>query len=496
MRTLLPIVLLCVASVSIAQTTIPREKILEFDSYVDRVRQEWGVPGMSIVVVQGGKVLFKKGYGVRELGKPDAVNTQTLFSCASTTKAMTATLLGILVDAGKLSWDDPVQRYIPELKLYDPYVSRELRIRDLLLHNTGLGSTDFLSGYMDISADETFQKLALVEPAYSFRSSYEYQNTMYAVAGRVIEKLTGQSWRAAMIEHVFRPLGMVRTFPSRSLADSSNMTRPHYPVQGSIKVLKYGRESPIGSAGAVWSCADDMGIWVQCMLDSSKYEGGRLLKPETWAEIFRPQTMFPGSEYPTLALLKPHWQTYSLGWYQHDYKGKLVQFHTGSIAGLTAIIGLLPEENLGVFVFGNYDHAEVRHAIMYHTFDWFALGVARDWNQAFKALYAQLDAEARQRQEAFQAQRVMHTQPSLPLSAYAATYTSPLYGTAEVSLQGAMLTFRINNIVVATLPHWHFDTFYGEYGQWNQYRALAHFTLSAAGKPDMLRFNGLEFKMQ
>ncbi len=477
-----------------AQSQIPLEKIREFDQYVERVRQEWEVPGMAITVVKDGKVLLKKGYGVRELGQPDRVDTQTLFSCASTTKAMTAAVLGILVDEGKIAWDDPVREYIPELTLYDPYVTRELRIRDLLLHNTGLPGTDFLSGAMAISAEETFRKLALVKPAYSFRSSYEYQNTMYAVAGHLIERVEGKQWTEVMIEKMFKPLGMIHTVPRRALANTANMTKPHFPVNGKIQVLNYGRESPIGSAGAVWSCADDMTLWVKCMLDSSKYEGGRLLKPETWKEILRPQTMFPESEYPTLSILKPHWQTYSLGWYQHDYKGKIVYFHTGSIAGLTAIIGLLPEENLGVFVFGNYDHAEVRHAIMYHTFDWFALGLTRDWNQEFKILYTRLREEEAQRQLNFENQRVLNTKSSLPLSSYEGVYSSLLYGKAEVAVEGDRLKFNVNNVILATLPHWHFDTFFGTYGQWHQYKALTIFTLGVSGKPDVLLFNGLEFR--
>ncbi|MEO8473792.1 MAG: serine hydrolase [Chryseolinea sp.] len=490
---LLAIAVLCSFAIN-AQKTIPEKQIREFDNYINQVMKEWEVPGLSITVVKDGKVLLTKGYGVRELGQPGAVDAHTLFACASTTKAMTATVLGMLVDEGKLSWDDPVTKYIPELRLYDPYVTRELRVRDLLLHNTGLASTDYFSSVMDITVSDILKKLVLVKPAYSFRAGYEYQNTMYTLAGLITERVAGKKWSDVMTERLFKPLGMTETVPTRSLSKSSNMTKPHFPVKGEKKILNYLEDSEIGAAGGVWSSAQDITKWVVAMLDSGKYAGGRLVKKETFIEMFKPQTIFPSNEYPTLSILKPNWLTYGFGWYQHDYKGKKINFHTGSLPGLTAIIGLIPEENFGVYIFGNYDHAEVRHALMYMAFDWFALGGTRDWNAEFKKLYGSIRKKNQDLEAAFEKDRVANTKTTLKIDAYAGSYTSELYGKVEIIAEEGKLKLDINNkFIVVDLPHWHYDTFHGPMGEAGQYDLTATFWIDAAGKVSSLDLSGLTF---
>lgn len=334
----------------------------EFDAYVEQARTSWKVPGLAIAVVKDGKVIFKKGYGVRQLGQPDKVDTQTLFACASTTKAMTATCMGMLVDEGKVNWDDAVIKYLPDFKLYDPYVTRELKIRDLFTHNSGVGNADFLWDIMDISSDEILKKMGNVKPSYSLRSSFIYQNIFYLAAGKVIEKVSGQPWEKFIVSRIFEPLGMTRTVAMRKDVKDPNQTSAHFLVHNAITVIEHSSADAVGPAGSVWSCADDMSKWMLCMLDSSKYEGGkRLVTAKTWMEMFKPQVMVtPSQFYPTAQLTKPNWTTYGLGWFQQDYKGHKVNFHTGSLFGAIAINGQLPDEKLGVYVFGNYDHAEVR----------------------------------------------------------------------------------------------------------------------------------------
>ncbi|WP_138482043.1 serine hydrolase [Dyadobacter bucti] len=494
MKRLFAVLFLLTAFGSQAQKTISARQIQEFDSYVETVRKEWGVPGMSIAVVKDNQVILKKGYGVREIGKPEKVDTQTLFACASTTKAMTVILMGMLVDEGKVRWDDPVYKYLPELQFSDPYTTREIRVRDLLIHNTGIGSTDFFTGYMNIPVNEMLRRMIYVKPQYPVRGGFVYQNIMYSAAGRIIERITGKLWSDVIQERIFTPLGMTQTAPKRKFIKTNNVTRPHDSVNGTIQVLEYGNDSEIGSAGAVWSSADDMSKWIICMLDSSKYAGGRLVKPETWNEIFKAQNFFPASEYPTMEILKPSWMTYGLGWYQHDYKGKKLNFHTGSLSGLTAITAQLPEEKFAIYIFGNYDHAEVRHVLMYKAIDHFILGGNRDWNKEFKTLYSKLKDEQRKREQELIAKRVPDTSPSLPLAQYAGRYESPLYGEAEVNLSGKQLVCNVNNVVKATVSHWHYDTFMGPYEKASDNKATARFSLNSSGKVDILFFNGMEFR--
>lgn len=245
------------------------QKIKEFDAYIEKSRQDWRAPGMAVAVVKDGKVLLQKGYGVRELGKENKVDAQTLFSCASTTKAMTAVCMGMLVDEGKIKWEDRVIDYLPEYQLYDPTTTRELRILDLFLHNSGVGNADYLWTFMDIPAKEMLDRMRLVKPSYSLRSSFIYQNLFYVAAGEVIEKVSGKPWEAFIQEKIFTPLGMNRTAPKRKYIKDNNQVVPHYEVNKKIKPITYTQDHAIGSAGSVWSSAEDMAKWMICMLDSS-----------------------------------------------------------------------------------------------------------------------------------------------------------------------------------------------------------------------------------
>jgi CubicO group peptidase (beta-lactamase class C family) len=476
----------------LAQPLIAQLK--EFDAYVEKSRVEWQVPGMAVAVVKDGKVIFAKGYGVRQLGTKNMVDTQTLFACASTTKAMTAACMGILVDEGKVKWDDTVIKYLPEFQLADPYVTRELKIRDLFTHNSGVGNTDFLWSVMNIPSDEVLRKMQQVEPSYSLRSSFIYQNIFYLAAGKVIERLSGQKWEDFIQARIFQPLKMARTFSTSKKAQDPNHSKPHYMVNGLIKAIEPTSADEIGPAGSVHASIEDMGKWMACMLDSSKYDGGRLLKASTWKELFKPQVLVPANEfYPTMQLIKPNWTTYGLGWFQHDYKGKKINYHTGSLAGEVAIHAQLPDSKLGVYVFGNYDHAEVRHALVYKTFDLFALGGNRDWSTEFLKLYTGLKQQGEKEEKNFEAKRVANTNPTKPLEEYAGKYTDPLYGELEITASNGALKFTANNFLKATLSHWHYDTFRGMYEKDWYGNALANFCLDTSGKIEKVYFEGMEF---
>ena len=470
----------------------------EFDTYVEQARNSWQVPGLAIAVVKDGKVIFKKGFGVRQLGQPDKVDIQTLFACASTTKAMTAMCMGMLVDEGKVNWDDAVIKYLPDFQLYDPYVTRELKIRDLFTHNSGVGNADFLWDVMDISSDEILRKMAEVKPSYSLRSSFIYQNIFYLAAGKVIEKQSGLPWEKFIASRIFEPLGMTRTVPLLKNVKDSNKTAAHFLVHNSITVIDHSSADAVGPAGSVWSCIDDISKWVLCMLDSGKYEGGkRLVTPNTWREMVKPHVMVTPSEfYPTAQLTKPNWMTYGLGWFQQDYKGKKVNFHTGSLAGATAIHGQIPDEKIGIYIFGNYDHAEVRHALMFKAFDLFALGGTRDWSADFLKLYGGIRSQGEKSLKDFEAKRVANTSPALPLEQYAGRYTDPLYGELNVTVQNKKVLINLNNIVKATLEHWHYDTFRGEYEKLWYGNAIANFSLNQEGQLEKIEFEGMAFKKQ
>ena len=190
---------------------------------------------------------------------------------------------------------------------------------------------------------------------------------MYMVAGEVIHKVSGISWDKFIKDSLFTPLGMNHTYPNyrQSLAYNNHIT-PHYMYDDSVvETIPFIDSKTVDAAGGVWSCANDINKWMMFMLDSAKVNGKHLLKQETYAELFKPQSLVTKDEfYITQQLTKPHWTTYGLGWFQEDYKGKMVEFHTGSLDGAVAIVGLIPDENFGVYIFANMDHTEIRHALI------------------------------------------------------------------------------------------------------------------------------------
>jgi CubicO group peptidase (beta-lactamase class C family) len=498
MRKLLLLGLLALSTALPAQkkaTSDLDKKIKEFDTYVQATLKQWEVPGAGVAVVKDGKVIYLKAIGTRDLNTGAPANTETLFSIGSTTKAMTAVCLGILVDEGKLDWNDPVMKYLPEFQLYEPYVTKELKVRDLLLHNSGVGNTDYLWGSMNIPEDEILRRMRMVKPTYSFRGGFIYQNIFYIAAGKVIEKVSGQNWHQFIQARIFQPLGMTRTATKLKNIKDDNYTKPHYRLQGKIQVIGYTNDDEVSAAGSVWSSIADMSKWTLCMLDSSKYPGGRLLKPLTWAEMFKPHTFVTASQfYPTQQLTKPNWMTYGLGWFQQDYKGHKINYHTGSLAGLIALHAQLPDASLGYYFLGNLDHAEVRHALMYKAFDLFSLGGTRDWSTEIKTLYTDLNDRQEKQLASLEAQRVKDTRPSLPLSDYAGKYTDPLYGTVEVSVQGNGLRINMNGIETGTVEHWNFDSFYGPWDKSWYGKFVVQFKLTVFGKVESLMLDGAEFK--
>jgi CubicO group peptidase (beta-lactamase class C family) len=435
--------------------------------YTRRVVADWEVPGLAIAVVKDGETVFAEGYGVTTLGGAEAVDADTLFAIGSTTKAMTAALLGTAVDAGNLDWDDRVVDHLPAFRLHDPWVTRELTVRDLLTHRAGLGNADLLWYGAARSRAEIVEKLALVEPAYSMRDGFIYQNVMYIVAGELAAAIGGTTWEELLATRLFEPLGMTRTRPTLGqTATLSNVARPHDEVPDGaggerLAVIENASVDAAGPAGSVWSSVSDMSRWIRMLLAEGAVGERRVLSQDTVAELFEPQAFVDiATYYPAVEIIDPRWMTYGLGWFQLDYRGHAVQFHTGSIDGMAAIVGLVPEQDLGVVVLENRDHAECRHALMWKVIDLWAGDLeGRDWSAELRELYAgvaEREEEARREQLAG---RVEGTTPSLAPEAYAGSYTSPLYDTAEVLHVDGGLRLEVGPGLSGNLTHWHYDTF-------------------------------------
>ncbi|MFN8571593.1 MAG: serine hydrolase [Gemmatimonadaceae bacterium] len=460
-----------------------------FDAYVAQGVKEWGVPGLAIAIVKDDSVVFAKGYGVRRLGGSEPVNEHTLFAIGSTTKAMTAASLGMLVDEGKVRWDEPVLSYLPTLQLYDPVMTRELTVRDLLTHHSGLPGTDLLWSGGDFSTQEIVRRMRFVKPFASFRNGYSYMNVQYAMAGEVLRAASGVSWSDFVSQRIFAPLGMRETVPSlAATATLPNVATPHMVIHDTLRVIDNRPVDPVAPAGAIWSSVSDMAKWMRFVLDSGRVSGRRLLSESTYRDWMSPQVIVPPAEfYPTTRLTRPHYTAYGLGWFLQDYHGQAVSMHTGSIDGMIAILGLIPDQRVGVYVLANRDHAELRHALMWRVFDMYTTGIGRDWSRDLKALYDSLESRGKAAEQAFIASRVPGTRPSLPLDRYAGTYADSLMGAATVTMENGVLRLHVGKGFVGRLEHWHYDTFKAV---WDDERAgytLVNFTVDAAGNVAEMR---------
>ncbi len=489
-----------VSAAAAARPPAPKpDPLLGFDAQVAQAVRDWRAPGFAIAIVKDGALIFAKGYGVRELGKAEAVDTHTLFAIGSTTKAMTAASIGMLVDEKKLAWDDPVDRHLPWFALKDPMLTRELTVRDLLTHRAGMPNADFLWYGQANSARTILEKMRLVAPAYPARSSFIYQNVMYAAAGAVIEAASGIPWERFIETRIFKPLGMSDSIATAAtLGSHPNRAEPHFIVDGAVTRIENASVDGVAPAGSVWSSVDDMSKWMRLLLGGgATLDGTRLLSEATASELFKPQTMVTKAAfYPTAQITKPEWTTYGLGWFQQDYAGLKVDFHTGSIDGMVAICGLIRSQGIGVYVLSNLDHAELRHALMFTAFDRLLGRPARDWSAEFRTLYARLQKEGEDEEAKEDARRTPGTQPSLPLPAYAGTYADPLFGVVEVSLDPAdqALHVRYGAAFVGKLEHWNFDTFRARWDARWRGHAPASFILDPNGKPAELRMMGATFR--
>jgi CubicO group peptidase (beta-lactamase class C family) len=330
-------------------------------------------------------------------------------------------------------------------------------VRDLLTHRTGLPGTDLFWTVEEnqYTMPEMIRRLRYVKPTTSFRSTWNYQNVVYGISGLLVERISGMPWETFIRTRIFAPLGMQESEPLVSLIrGKANVAVPHGELRDSVRVVSVRSTDAIASAGSVWSSVSDMSKWMRFILDSGRVGTQRLIKPETFRELVAPQMRAPMSEYPALELAQPHFFSYALGWFVQDYHGKTVWMHTGSINGMSAIIGLLPEQRMGVYVLANLDHAELRHALMYQAFDLYGDRPASDWSGNLRKLFA----AAREGRGAPPA-RVAGGKPSLPLDRYVGTYVDSAYGTIDVSLDAGTLHARYEKADLGLLDPGDYESF-------------------------------------
>ena len=456
-----------------------------FDAYVARVLRSFSVPGVSVAIVKDGRVVLARGYGVRRLGDPAPVDGRTQFGIASNTKIFTATALAILAEEGKVQWEAPVIRYLPWFAMYDPYVTRELTVRDLLVHRSGLGlgAGDLLwwppSTY---DRKEIARRLRFIKPATSFRSAYAYDNVLYLVAGEVIEAVSGQSWEDFVRTRILDRVGMAHTDVHHSAAGQpGNVATPHAEVNDTVRAVAPFLSDNTNPAGGIVSGAEDMARWLMVQLDSGRVaDGSRLFSPASTRQLWREVTPEPiGEAPPGLPHLRPNVYGYALGLETRDYRGRLLLTHTGGLPGYVSRVAMIPELRLGVVVLTNQESGLAFNAIAYRVLDHY-LGVnAPDYVGIYEGLVAKHRAQRAELAATAAAARDSSSGPSLPLAGYAGTYRDAWYGDVTITEEDGKLVIRMTRTpsMVGNLEHWQHDTFVARWRD-RELRADAYLTFS------------------
>lgn len=504
------VVLFILPSLLFAQNKNLSANLKELETYATKAGQDWRVPGFAMAIVKDDSVVFAKGFGVRELGKPTPVDAHTLFAIASNSKAFTSAALAILVDEGKIKWNDPVTKYLPWFQMYDPWVTREMMVRDLLCHRSGLATFggDLLWYGSTYSREEVVRRIRYLKPTSSFRTQYGYQNVMFLAAGLVVEAVTGKSWDAFIKEKFFAPLGMTTSNTSvKDFKPTDNVATPHNEKDGKINVIHYVNVDGIGSAGAINSCVSEMAQWLRLQLGRGTYKGQKIFSAARSREMWTPQIMFQIGENAEKQNPTTHFSGYALGWGVRDYQGRKVMSHGGGLDGMISQVALMPEENLAVIVLTNSETG-LSSFLVNKTFDVF-LGVPkRDWSGEALARKKDNDAAQAAAAKKIEDERVLNTKPSLALAQYAGTYGGLMYGEAKVTEENGKLVLRLvpSPMFVGDLEHWHFDTFRLKWRDSAVYpfpKGFVTFTLDAHAKADELKldvpnadfdFTELEFK--
>jgi CubicO group peptidase (beta-lactamase class C family) len=442
--------------------------LADLDDYILRAMKTFDVPGVGVAVVKDGEVVFAKGYGVRKLGEAASVDSHTLFGIGSNTKAFTTASLGVLVDEGKLSWDDRVVDRLPGFQMYDPYVTHEMTIRDLLTHRSGLGlgAGDLLffppSTY---TREDILAKLRFIKPESSFRSKYAYDNLLYMVAGQIIPVVTGKQWQDFIKERIFGPIGMSDSNTSvAEFKPSGDVAAPHSEVEGKLQPIPAAQIDNTAPAGAINSSASDMAKWMIVQLGGGKLPGGdnRLFSQRVAREMWSAQTVLPvGDPPPALAALKTNFAAYGLGWLLREYRGYKQVGHDGGLPGYVSRVALIPDLKLGVVVLTNQESIGLLGAVSYRILDSYLGAPSMDWVKTIHDIQNMQKAGAADIEKSQNSARNPNSKPSLPLDKYAGKYADAWYGDIAFSMEqnGLVMRFSHSPALTGDLEHWQYDTF-------------------------------------
>lgn len=471
-----------------------RERVAQL---VEEARKAFAVPGAAVAVVKDGAILYQAGHGVREATKPEALTIHSTFQIASTTKAFTTAAMAMLVDEGKMHWDDPVRKHLDYFRLRDPQADALVTLRDLVSHRTGLPRHDVLWIRTGYDRENLIRRMGGAKPAEPIRTKYQYQNIMFTAAGEAVGKASGIGWDQFVRQRIFEPLGMQDTSTIYAeMIGKVDRAMPHLKRDGKAVPSQWGNYDNLGGAGSIASSVADMTEWLRLQLALGEHNGKRLVSARNLQETHLPNMFNRLTE--AQRDLQPEFTqtTYGMGWSINHYRGEMLVMHAGVLSGFRALVTMVPGRKLGFVVLANLNSTQLPEALTNTLLDeYLDLPKTRDWNAhmlvAVKKSEEKEAAEKRERQAA----RKRDTRPSLDLSGYVGTYEEPAYGEARVTLKDGKLHLEWARFQAA-LEHWHYDTFQAKPlpgGASSLQDAMLNFTLNAQGKVERLQLLDQDF---
>ncbi len=446
MKKLIPILFSLLSLQSAAQNdTIPSFVKDSLDNYVSNAITDWQLPGVAVCVIKNGKVVVMKGFGVKEAGTTDKVDENTLFFIGSNTKAFTGTALAMLDADKKLSLDDKVQKWLPNFKLYDPWVAKEANIRDLLCHRLGFETFqgDFMYFDSDLTTAQVQEKFGKVKPLHGFRNKWGYTNAAFGTAGEIIQKSTGKSWATYITDNIFKPLGMNNSLAlSKNINTSNNKCAAHTVVLGQLKKIPYGNIDNIAPAGSISSSISDMSKWVTALLAGGKLDGKQVIPAAAIGQTRTPHSILGNGGH---MFNKAHFALYGLGWFLEEYAGRKIVAHTGGVNGFVTSVCLIPEEKLGIIVLTNTDANNFFEALRNEIQDAYLGLPYRNYSKVFLGYQKEDEKEKEKQHKLVRDSISMNPAAALPLSAYAGEYAHDVYGKMNIKIEEGKLIMRFQH---------------------------------------------------
>lgn len=482
-------ILLLLFSTSIFAQEVDLDKL---DKYFEQTAKDWGIPGMSVGIVKDGEIVFSKGYGLMDAAKTPKPDGNTLYAIASNTKAFTSFMIAQLVEEGKLNWNDKVQEHLPYFELYNPFVSAEVTIKDLLCHRVGLGtfSGDIIWYKSDLTSEEIIRRVKYLEPQFAFRDGYGYSNLMYITAGEVIKKVTGKSWGENVQERILNPLEMDRTIYSLKELDSKgNFATPHAFENGKNIPIPYVDWEEVAALGGIISSVNDMSKWMIFNMNHGIIGTDTLLSADSRNMLWKMHNAYTVNHTESNDF-NQHFRGYGLGWGLADYHGRLRVSHGGGYDGMISSVNMIPDEKLGVVVLTNGMNAPTS-AVTYYALNAFLGEEEKDWSTEMldaRKKRSHSDTRVSSRIE----KQVKNTIPSLSREKCVGKYYSAIYGDIDVKLEDNKLRiyFEHANELSATLEHWHYDVWKLN---WDKTQAWFNFGTVKFNTTNNLEIIGLDF---